>query len=183
MKKINSQAAIVAGLSLLFSMNCLAEKPNFPSHCLPEEAVFLSAKMKNVITNEKAISFKDSGKILSLCAEEKGGHIRRLTYRFGSIGNVELENVATTTHRFGTFSRQPVPHVGEDIYFFNRGEYVYYILVASGMGSGISLRVYRGNKQIVDMFSGNDADIDYYFGWQMKPNSVLIQRKPKHRLD
>ncbi len=74
-------------------------------------------------------------------------------------------------------------HVGEDIYFFNKGEYTYYILVASGMGSGISLRAFQGDKQIVDLFSGNDAEIDYHLGRLMSVKPVLVQRTPKHLLD
>ena len=67
--------------------------------------------------------------------------------------------------------------------FFNKGEYTYYILVASGMGSGISLIVFQGDKQIVDLFSGNDAEIDYHLGRLMNAKPVLVQRKPKHLLD
>ena len=182
-EKTNPQIAIAAVVLLLFSMNCFAQQSSFPSHCSRDETVLLSAKMKNIVSSPEKIIFKDSGKILSLCASINDGHTRKLAYRFGSIGNVELEEVATTTRRFGKFSRQPVRHVGEDIYFFNKGEYTYYILVASGMGSGISLRAFQGDKQIVDLFSGNDAEIDYHLGRLMSAKPVLVQRTPKHLLD
>jgi hypothetical protein len=51
------------------------------------------------------------------------------------------------------------------------------------MGSGDSLIGYRGDTKIVDMFSGNDTDIDYYLGRLINANSVLVQQKPKHFLD
>ena len=183
MKKLTTQVAIKTGFFLLSSMNCFAQQSSFPSHCSRDETVLLSAKMKNIVSSPQKITFKDSGKILSLCASINDGRTRKLAYRFGSIGNVELEEVATTTRRFRKFSRQAVRHVGEDIYFFNKGEYTYYILVASGMGSGISLIVFQGDKQIVDLFSGNDAKLDYHLGRLMNAKPVLVQRKPKHLLD
>lgn len=175
-------AAALAAL-LMAPVASFAQSSEVPSHCAPNETVFLSAKMKRVISNPKGITYKDTGKILSLCADKSKDPVSKLSYRFGPVGTVELEQVATAASKFGTTSRNTGPRMSEDLYFFHVGEYSYYIVVAGGMATGISLNVYQGKKKIVDLFSGNDTDVDYVFPSSVTAAAVLAERKPKHNLD
>lgn len=167
----------------IFADQSLAQTVQFPSHCAPDETVFLSAKMKKVITSQKGISYKDSGKILSLCADKSKDPIGKLSYRFGPLGNVELEQVATSTSKFGYADLDVGIKVSEAAYFFYVGEFSYYVTVAGGMGSGISLKVFQGKKKVVNLFSGNDDGIDFVMPFTVSAQSVLAARKPKHPID
>ena len=165
---------------LVFADRALAQTVEFPSHCAPDETVFLSAKMKKVITSPKGISYKDTGKILSLCADKSKDPISKLSYRFGPLGNVDLEQVATSASKFGYADLGLGIKVSEAAYFFHVGEFSYYVTVASGMGSGISLKVFQGKKKVVDLFSGNDENLDFVMPFAVAAKSVLATRKPKH---
>lgn len=70
-------------------------------------------------------------------------------------GEIELERVATKSKPFGYAELVLGNKVSIDAYFFDVVEFTYYVTVAGAMGSGISLEVYRGDKQVVDLFSGN----------------------------
>jgi len=177
----------LSGLTAAYLVVCstaLAQQPVFPSHCVAGETVFLSAKMKRATKNPQGgINFADTGKVVSLCADRAKDPIAKLSYRFGPIGKVEMEQVATPTNMFGTASRQTSPRTGEDIYFFSKGDYTYYVTVAGGMGSGIGLIVYQGNKKIVDLFSGTDSDTDFQMPWSVTAKATLSTRTLKHAVE
>jgi hypothetical protein len=178
------RASLVSILTpLLVAPSTYAQTVVFPNHCSAKESVFLSAKMKYVIKSAKGLSFKDSGKILSLCADKSKDPVGKLSYRFGGLGKVELERVATNKKPFGTTSRHTGPRMSEELYFFGSGDFSYYVVVAGGMASGVSLVVYKGNQKIVDMFSGNDMDTDYTFPGALTAAAVLVQKKPAHEVD
>lgn len=177
-KNIN-RIIFLVGL-LLAQTGLHAQLATFPSHCLPGETVFLSAKMKRVINTPKQLIYRDTGKILSLCADKAKDPISKLTYRYGPIGSIELERSATRSNKFGYAELALGDRVSIDAYFFDIGEFAYYVTVAGAMGSGISLEVYRGDKQIVDLFSGNDDTTDFYFPLLVKADPVIQERKPEH---
>ena len=177
-KNINLVVFLV-GL-LLAQTGLHAQTATFPSHCLPSETVFLSTKMKKVINTPKQMIYKDTGKILSLCADKAKDPISKLTYRYGPIGSIELERIATRSNRFGYAEFALGDRVSIDAYFFDIGEFAYYVTVAGAMGSGISLEVYRGDKQIVDLFSGNDDTTDFYMPFAVRADAVLTVQTPKH---
>ena len=164
----------------LVSTIASAEPLNFPSHCLPGETVFLSAKMKRAINTPKELIFKDTGKVLSLCADQPRDPINKLSYRYGPIGSIELERVATKSNKFGYAELALGNRVSIDAYFFDVGEFTYYVTIAGAMGSGISLEVYRGDKQVVDLFSGNDDTTDFFMPFIVRADPVVTERMPKH---
>lgn len=162
------------------SLAALAQQSSVPSHCSANETVFLTAKMKRINQSSKGITYTDTGKIVSLCADRAKDPIGKLTYRFGPIGKVELEHIASPSSKLGNASIQSAPRVSEDFYFFSKGNFTYYIVVAGGMGSGVSLLVFNGNKRIVNLFSGTEESSDFRLSHTLDAKSVLTQRKPPH---
>ena len=167
---------LVSGVSLAAQ----AQQSSVPSHCSATETVFLTAKTKRINQTAKETTFTDTGKIVSLCADRAKDPIGKLTYRFGPIGTVEMEHVATPANKLGKASIQSAPRVSEDLYFFSKGNFTYYVIVAGGMGSGVSLLVFNGNKRIVNLFSGTEESSDFQISHALNANSVLTERKPLH---
>lgn len=157
-----------------------AQPSNFPNHCLPGETIFLSAKMKKSInTTKEEVVYEETGKVVSLCADRSKDPISKLSYRYGPIGSIELERVATKSKPFG-YAELALDKVSIDAYFFGVGDFTYYVTVAGAMGSGISLEVYRGERQVVDLFSGNDDTTDFYMPFVVRADAVLTVQVPKH---
>jgi hypothetical protein len=65
---------------------CFAE-----SHCLPSETILLNAAIGKV--DKKTSDLQKNGKTISLCVDKKKEPFTQLTYRFGKIGNIELEEI------------------------------------------------------------------------------------------
>lgn len=159
------------------------------THCTADEFSVLNASLGR-INNEKSrvekhLVIEKNGKVLSLCADKLHEPFSKLVYRYGPIGHVELERVASTNNKFGIISRTTSPHTGEDIVFFSIGKITYYIVTATAQGSGVSLIVYDGNKKVVDLFSGNDHDSDFTQGpaemWFDQPKSPIFRSlEPTH---
>ena len=95
-------------------------------------------------------------------------------------GEIELERVATKSKPFGYAELVLGNKVSIDAYFFDVVESTYYVTVAGAMGSGISLEVYRGERQVVDLFSGNDDTTDFYMPFVVRADAVLTVQVPKH---
>ena len=167
---------LVSGISL----SAHSQQSSVPSHCAANETVFLTAKTKRINQSPQGTTFTDTGKIVSLCADQAKDPIGKLTYRYGPIGKVEMEHVASPSNKLGNASVQSAPRVSEDLYFFSKGNFTYYIIVAGGMGSGVSLVVFDGNKRIVNLFSGNEESSDFQLSHKLNANAVLTQRKPLH---
>lgn len=162
------------------SLTAHSQQSSVPSHCSANETVFLTAKMKRINQSPQGTTFTDTGKIVSLCADQAKDPIGKLTYRFGPIGKVEMEHVASPSNKLGNASIQSAPRVSEDLYFFSKGNFTYYIIVAGGMGNGVSLVVFDGNKRIVNLFSGTEESSDFQLSHTLNANAVLAQRKPLH---
>ena len=160
-----------------------------PTHCKPGEHAIVDAWMGKVKPTDGGWRSSKTGKVVSLCADRKAEPFSAVTYRYGMPGKVELEVVATPQNRFGIASVSTSPRTGSEVVFFRRGEYAYYVAMATGMGSGVSLAVFQGQKQIVDHFSGNERDDDYQLGpaeIRFEPpkarSPVLVFAKPTHAL-
>jgi hypothetical protein len=162
------------------SLTAQAQQSSVPSHCSASETVFLTAKMKRINQSAKETTFTDTGKIVSLCADRAKDPIGKLTYRFGPVGKVEMEHVASPSNKLGNASIQTGPRMSEDLYFFSKGNFTYYIIVAGGMANGVSLLVFDGNKRIVNLFSGTEESRDFQLSHTLNANTVLTQRKPLH---
>lgn len=182
-KKQFSNLAL-AGLSIMtcltLSGNALAQSKNFPTHCQPGEFAHINAKMGSFDKSNKLVK---NGKILSLCADKAKEPFGQFTYRYGPVGKVELEQVATPKDKFFVFSRSTGPRMGEDIIYFSKGDYTYYVTEGTGMASGIALMVYKSGKKIVDQFSGNDMDEEYQsnqlVNFDKASSPVFTKRAPK----
>jgi hypothetical protein len=163
-------------LAALKTYPASAEESLLPSHCKPNEYAYLNARMGNASKTRK---------VLSVCADKATEPFDKLVYRYGAIGKVELEQVATPARPFQIYTRSPVPRVGHNILFFTNHGYTYYVVEAFAMGSGISLMVFHKGKRIVDLFSGNERGVDYESGlldlnFDQASSPVLIKKAPIH---
>ncbi|RZJ15848.1 MAG: hypothetical protein EON50_00120 [Acidovorax sp.] len=174
--------------SLLFAI-CIGSataSSALPTHCKPDEYSITNAWMGPTKATGGGWKSAEQGTLLSLCADKPIEPFSRLTYRYGAPGFVEFEAVATKAQKFFVFSRSTSPHTGEDIIFFSRGNYTYYVAVAGGQGHGVSLRVYSGKKLIFDRFSGNYENEDYSVGpaevdFTGSRSRILTRKAPAHK--
>ncbi|MGV3525420.1 MAG: hypothetical protein ACO1RX_14410 [Candidatus Sericytochromatia bacterium] len=174
---------LVLMLSALSPVMAEAQSPPLPSLCRSGEFPYLTARLAGVV-RPKGGGYQllpKQGKIVSLCTDKAKEPFQKLVYRFGSVGNVELEQVATPQHRFSVYTRSTTPRTGENIFFFTRSGYTYYVVEATGMGSGVSLMAFHKGKRILDMFSGNEPGVDFEGGLLdlnfTTPRSPVLQRK------
>ncbi len=149
-----------------------------PTHCKPDEFAYLNAKMGKLVNSPDGLKTVKNGKVLSLCADQPDGNATRLYYRYGAIGKVEMEEVATPQHKFWTYSQPTSLHSDEEVIFFQRGEYTYYVSEAGGQASGISLTVFKSGKAVASFFSGYDRGEDYDSELIEVPSSLLAGKEP-----
>lgn len=152
-----------------------AQNSSLPSHCKANEYTYLNAKMASASTRKK------TGRILSICADKAQEPFGKLIYRYGAIGKVELEQVATPGRPFYIFNRDLTPRVGYNVLFFTNYGYTYYVKEAYAMGSGITLSVYHKGKRIVDLVSGQERGVDFEAGLIdlnfLEASSLILRRK------
>lgn len=156
----------------------------FPTHCKANEHAYLNAQMATV-TYLKDGSYKltKNGKILSLCSEGQSEPLESMVYRYGPVGKVEMERVASRKSRFQVYSRSTSPHTGEKLVYFSVGKFTYYVTQATGQGTGISLVVFDAGKKVADLFSGNNEGVDYQselndLNFDKPSSPIFIRRKP-----
>lgn len=135
-----------------------------PSHCKADEFQVLSAWMGKTYPTEAGWRNARNGRFLSLCADQAAEPFSRLIYRYGTTDQIEMAVTATPKAKFYIDSRSTSPHTGEDIVFFKKGKFTYYIAIATAQGSGVSLHVYEGDRQIGNHFSGNENNEDFQLG-------------------
>ncbi len=180
------------GLACLLALstgNAVAdEQLPLPSHCRAGEFAVANASLGPIIRDRKAGSmrFSRNGKIASLCADRNGEPFGSLAYRYGKPGKVEFERVASIANKFSVYSIQ-AGNVGSDIAFFSVGSVTYYISLATGMGNGVGVDVFDGDKRVAELFSGNERGVDFEQGpasmtFSVASSPVFQARKPKHRL-
>ena len=133
-----------------------------PTHCKASETAYLSARM-SIVQRPVAGGYRllKTPNVLSLCADKLLEPFNTFVYRYGPIGRPELEQVATARAKFNVFSRSTTPHTGENVISFNIGPNTYCVAEATGMGSGIRLTVIRSGRQVLELFSGNEQDVDF----------------------
>lgn len=138
---------------------------NFPTHCKTNEYVHLNARMASDETDVNGHHLNNKNKkILSICTDKDKEPFSRVIYRYGEIGNIELEKTATATNRFYLYENAEGPHTGEDIIFFKNNGYTYYVIKATGQGNGVSLLVYKSKKLMLNLFSGTGDGSDFEYG-------------------
>lgn len=158
-------AMAIAGSFISYS-SCSQSNSDLPTLCKSDEFPYLNAKMQKIEYNYNKLlnwvyKLIKTEKVLSLCADKNEEPFGKFVYRYGTIGNVEMEYVASKTHKISTSFLMPVPHVGEIVFFFSNGKYNYYVTQATGQGSGIALIVFKSGNKILDLFSGNNFGSDY----------------------
>jgi hypothetical protein len=156
-----------------------------PTHCRSNEYSLVDAWIGKVHQTQYGHSHNKDSKILSLCADTKAQPFSKVSYRYGHIGQVELEVVATPHAKFGNAYCSTGPHTGLALTFFKKGEYTYYISEATGQGHGVSLNVFKGNKHVFGGFSGNVEGEDYQnlgagIDLPNAINSVFADQPPEH---
>lgn len=182
-KRISVTAAFLA------SCMCHAQElPRVASHCKQGESAYLNANMPELRypkyeTEEERRTkpgwiLQKTEKVLSICADQTSELFNSIVYRFGAIGNVEFERVATKSDPFYMFDRSDGPHTGNFIIFFLVGSYTYCVSEATGQGSGISLTVLKAGAEVASFFSGNDRGTDYEAGLIDLSSSPALREYP-----
>ncbi|WP_369620355.1 hypothetical protein [Pseudoalteromonas distincta] len=148
------------------------------THCKTNETAYINAKIQKVQRNtSKDVAYKlePTDNVLSICIAKDD---TSLSYRFGRIDDIGLEKIATEDAPFGSYYRQ-VGRVGESILFFNNGDYHYYIINSGGMGSGVSVKVFKNDTLITELFSGNDAYNDFIVATDLTlPKKLVSEKQP-----
>lgn len=180
---------IIAVIGLLFTIPHSANAA-LPTHCGSDEYAIVDAWMSHL--QDQATGSRDTKntKLVSLCADKKKEPFSKVTYRYGKVGNVEFKAVASIESPFKLAAVKMGPNAWRDLIFFSKGDYTYYVAIATGQGSGISLQVFKGKKKLVGHFSGVEEDEDFQLGpaeidySAARPVSLLFRlEKPKHTLD
>lgn len=166
---------LISIIFLSFLGNTYADE-NFPTLCTKNEYTYISALMAK--KSEKL--FVKNGKILSICVDQEKEPFNKMTYKYGTLDNIELKVVATQKQPFEVTTYDLDPHSGENIIAFSNNQYKYYIIQYIGMGSGIALKIYKNHKKILDLFSGNDKEKDYFTNDELyiefdKPKSLILK--------
>jgi hypothetical protein len=173
---MNSAATLTASvLSLLFCSAAVAKQSAmFPSHCKVGEFAYLNANMSKVHhfpsprggwrNGDTVYELRTTGKVLSICADSPSEPLHSVAYRFGPIGMVEMERIAKASQKFHILERSTSPHTGENVLFFTVGVYTYCVTEATAQGSGIGLTVLKDGRQVLNLFSGNNAGTDFESG-------------------
>lgn len=148
------------------------------THCKSDETAYINAKMHNVIRSiDESVVYRlePTDNVLSICVAKDDSS---LSYRFGRIDDLGLEKLATIDAPFGSYYRQ-VGRVGESILFFSNGEYHYYIINSGGMGSGVTVNVFKNDKLITELFSGNDPYDDFVIATNLSlPKKLVSEIQP-----
>lgn len=149
----------------VFSNTVVAQESEVPtSHCAATEFIVVNATMGQFVRGHSGRTLKKDGKVMSLCTDVPQEPFGMVAYRYGRIGHVELEQVASDGNKFGVLSRSTSSHTGEEVLFFKKEKTNYYVISAIGQANGVSLLVYRSGKKIVDLFSGTDSNTDFQVG-------------------
>jgi hypothetical protein len=151
----NDSISIIALLATaLVFYSPLSHPDTLPTHCNSGEFAYLNAKMYREIKGELG---NDTGKILSLCADKSEEPFGKFIYRYGAIGKVEMEQIATTSDKFGLSTQSDNDsHAGAASISFSKGKYIYEVSEAMGMaGFGVRLSVYEAGKPILSLISAH----------------------------
>lgn len=105
-------------------------------------------------------------RIVALCADAMHEPFRRVVYRFGLPGRIELEQVATPTRRFRLWTLSDSPHSGSNVIGFSVGGVHYDVSIGTIMSSGLIVYVASGRRHLAMLVSGADfrlgpATIDF----------------------
>lgn len=171
-RRHSASALMAFVLTLLSCPGSIAQQSAaVPSHCTADEFALINAKMFAIHNfreptggwrkGDTVYELRTTGKVLSICSDSPAEPLHSVTYRFGPIGKIEMERVATASQQFHFFDRSTSPHTGENIIFFNVGSYTCCVSEATAQGSGIGLTVLKSGRKVLALFSGNERGIDF----------------------
>jgi hypothetical protein len=152
----------VANLPVLLAAGLLLSSPAtradqaLPTHCKQSEFSFLDARihLDKASNPDARTSAGKTEKILSLCADSRKEPLTRLVYRFGAIGDVEIELIAAAENKAGLSTQSDSDsHAGLISIAFHRGPYTYEVGEGMGMTSGVRLIVQKSGKLLLDVRS------------------------------
>lgn len=185
MKNISSFIFTLIGSAVFSQIAFCLETEKVPTLCKQEEFPYLNAKMAKVVNQkESGYHLENNGKILSICVDKDKEPFGKLIYRYGVIGQVEMEREATSKKKFYIYDMATSPHTGRNIFWFKSGAYTYIVTEATAQGSGIGLKVFKSGIKVVDLFSGNDRGSDYESGlidinFSIENSPIFIVKKPE----
>lgn len=160
---------------------------DIPTLCAINEVSIVDAWMGHTYATQDGWRNKRDGKLLSLCTDREQEPFDRLVYRYGVPGTIDLEVGATKEAKFKFDFITSGPQTFENIIFFSKDGFTYYISIADGQGSGVRLAVFKGRKRVFNRFSGNTSD-DFSLGVatmdfaESRGSSILKRAKPLHDL-
>ena len=179
MKKLFSLAIISLTLGA-----AQAQKVEIPSHCIVGEVSLLDANMGT----GKYTNLKPNGKVLSLCADRGEPPFNRIAYRYGKVGAVELEHVATAQLKMAVeYNARPRPGGGSassSALWFQRGGSVYAITECTmGCMGSFVLTVHNGKKLVAKLspykdYTSSLPDIDFN-----KPSPALVFKEMPNNIN
>ncbi|MGR5286344.1 hypothetical protein ACP3V5_13555 [Vibrio maritimus] len=180
---MNKKLILLAGLNALLGIKCAnAVHPQIDIErsditttlCSEKEDIYFSAKLEN-------------GKYASLCGynhkSPSTGHVK---YRYGMLGNVELEypnDLGTPKGRFLTYHVRLGPNAQGRKIFFYIGDYRYNI---SNVAGSCSLRVSKGKNVVFESWCDEQLWLNTFGGDQsgwLILNDDLIKRFPQQFQD
>ncbi len=138
-------------LSMFFWVTLFVSVPylaHAQSHCQPGEFVVFNGKFGK-IDGDKFTGLKT----LSFCADKERG-ARRLDYRFGILGRIEMSYSAPNDGKFFSTTQQIMPRASVDVVYFSKGSYTYALTTCYGMHCGrafLNLLVFNGKKRIANL--------------------------------
>lgn len=151
------------------------------TYCKANEITYINTKLNKVERNpSKGLAYKltPTNNRLSMCLAKDNSY---LSYRYGKGDTVALENIATTELPLGRHYQQ-IGRMGKDVLFFSNGTYYYYVGISGGMGSGISIDVFKGDELIAELFSGNTIGEDFFLAPNLiLPSTLFSEKKPPHK--
>ena len=136
-------------LFFLLSLFTLCAHSQVPTHCKQDEFPLLNAKMGKM-QKDKFIS---NDKILSLCVDKTKEPYGSLSYRYGKLGEVEIENIATNKSKMFIYFEQTSPKTSDNVIWFKKGNYIYVVNECMGMCNGIYIYIFQNGKKIAEVVS------------------------------
>lgn len=158
---ISSFPSAALGCFAICTLAVAQPSENVASHCREGEFAYLNARMSNVHYQDGGYHLIETRKVISICGDRNSEPFQSVVYRFGPVGNVEMERVATQSSKFHIFNRSTSPHTGQNVIFFKSGPYTYCVTEATAQGSGIGLTVLKSGRQVLHLFSGNRRGLDF----------------------
>ena len=104
-------------LFFLLSSFTLFAYSQVPTHCKQDEFSLLNAKMGKM-QKDKFIS---NDKILSLCTDKQNEPYGTLSYRYGKLGEVEIDQIASKQSHMFIYYEQTTPKTSDNVIWFKKG--------------------------------------------------------------